>query len=84
MDLSTMRVKLDRGEYMNANRFWDDFKLMIKNCFAFNPAGSAIFRAGVQVQEWFDEKWLGLPALRELSDDDDDSDEDTDADHASE
>jgi bromodomain-containing factor 1 len=80
MDMSTMRSKLERGEYPNAQRFWDDFKLMLRNCYAFNPATSPVFKAGVQVSQWFDEKWQGLPPLHEVSDDDDDSDDE----HASE
>lgn len=81
MDLGTMRGKLDRGEYPNASRFWDDFKLMIKNCFTFNPNGAPVYKAGMQVQEWFDEKWQGLPPLRDVSDYDDDSD-DSGSEHA--
>ncbi|KAF8529475.1 Bromodomain-containing protein [Gautieria morchelliformis] len=82
MDMATMRTKLERGEYQNASRFWDDFRLMLRNCYAFNPAGSPVFKAGVQVQQWFDEKWQGLPPLREVSDDDDESDDDSDSEHA--
>jgi hypothetical protein len=29
MDMSTMRKKLDAGEYLNATKFFEDFKLMI-------------------------------------------------------
>jgi hypothetical protein len=36
MDMSTMRKKLDAGEYPNATKFFEDFKLMIRNCFIFN------------------------------------------------
>jgi len=82
MDLGTMRAKLDRGEYPNANRFWDDFKLMIKNCFAFNPSNTPVYKAAQHVQEAFDEKWKCLPPLREVSDDDDDSDDESDSEHA--
>ncbi|KAF8213316.1 Bromodomain-containing protein [Mycena galopus ATCC 62051] len=68
MDLSTMRKKLDNHEYTNATKFYDDFKLMIRNCFAFNPAGNLL-------QRLFDEKWQGLPPLHDVSDDDDEEDE---------
>jgi len=84
MDLSTMRAKLDRGEYPNVSRFWDDFKLMIKNCFTFNPPGTDVYKCAEQLQVWFDEKWKQMPPLREVSDDDDDSEEDSDNDQASE
>ncbi|KAF7339854.1 Bromodomain-containing protein [Mycena venus] len=75
MDLSTMRKKLDNHEYPNAMKFYDDFKLMIRNCFAFNPAGNLVNQAGIELQRLFDEKWQGLPPLHEVSEDDDDDDE---------
>jgi bromodomain-containing factor 1 len=75
MDLSTMRKKLDNHEYTNATKFYDDFKLMIRNCFAFNPAGNLVNQAGIELQRLFDEKWQGLPPLHDVSDDDDEEDE---------
>lgn len=76
MDLSTMRKKLDNHEYQNAQKFFEDFKLMIRNCFSFNPAGTPVNQAGIELQKLFDDKWKNLPPLREVSDDDDDDDED--------
>ncbi len=52
MDLSTMKKKLDNGEYLNAGRFWDDFKLMIKNCFTFNPEGTVVNQAGFNYKRY--------------------------------
>ncbi|KAJ6574863.1 Bromodomain-containing protein [Mycena capillaripes] len=66
MDLSTMRKKLDNHEYPNASKFYDDFKLMIRNCFAFNPSGTLVNQAGIELQRLFDE-----------NDDDDDDDEES-------
>jgi Bromodomain len=82
MDLSTMRRKLDNHEYISAQKFYDDFKLMIRNCFIFNPAGTPVNQAGIELQRLFDEKWRGLPPLRDISDDDDDEEEDSDEDRA--
>jgi len=76
MDLSTMKKKLDAHEYYSAQKFYDDFKLMIRNCFSFNPVGTPVNQAGVELQRLFDEKWKGLPAFREVSEDEDDEDED--------
>jgi hypothetical protein len=77
MDLSTMKKKLDSREYPNAQKFYDDFKLMIRNCFAFNPAGTPVNQAGIELQRLFDDKWRNLPPLHEISDDDaEDVDED--------
>lgn len=76
MDLSTMRKKLDNGEYPTAEKFHDDFKLMIRNCFTFNPAGTPVNTAGQELQRLFDEKWKNLPPLRRTPESDEDDDED--------
>ncbi|KAJ7107661.1 Bromodomain-containing protein, partial [Mycena crocata] len=75
MDLSTMRKKLDNHEYPTAQKFYEDFKLMIRNCFAFNPSGTVVNQAGIELQRLFDEKWQQLPPLHDVSDDDDDDDD---------
>ncbi|KAJ7071264.1 Bromodomain-containing protein [Mycena amicta] len=80
MDMSTMRTKLDQGEYPNAQKFYEDFKLMIRNCFAFNPAGTLVNQAGIDLQRVFDEKWQNLPPLHDISDDDDEEEETEDED----
>lgn len=76
MDLSTMRKKLENHEYLNASKFFDDFKLMIRNCFTFNPAGTPVNQAGIELQRLFDEKWKNLPPLREASEEEEEVDED--------
>ncbi|KAG6891419.1 hypothetical protein C0992_007198 [Termitomyces sp. T32_za158] len=78
MDLSTMRKKLDGGLYPTAQKFFDDFKLMIRNCFVFNPAGTPVNQAGIELQRVFDEKWKALPPLREVVSDEDVEEEDDD------
>lgn len=64
MDLSTIRKKLDSGEYDGSQNFYEDFKLMIRNCFNFNPTGTPVNTAGVELQRLFDEKWMNRPLLR--------------------
>jgi hypothetical protein len=76
MDMSTMRKKLDAGEYLNATKFFEDFKLMIRNCFVFNPSGTPVNQAGIDLQRLFDEKWKHLPPLRDASDDEEEEYED--------
>ncbi len=78
MDLSTMRKKLDAGEYPGAKEFYADFKLMIKNCFNFNPSGTPVQLAGVELQKLFEEKWKNLPPLHEISDSGDEEETDED------
>lgn len=74
MDMATMSSKLSNHEYPNATAFYNDFKLMIKNCFAFNPAGTPVHQAGVELNAVFDEKWQGLP--NPYGDSDDGAEED--------
>lgn len=82
MDLSTIRRKIDNQEYQTADKFFEDFKLMIRNCFLFNPAGTLVNQAGIELQRLFDEKWKGLPPIRDTSDDDEEEefDEEFDSD----
>ncbi|KAJ3828487.1 hypothetical protein F5880DRAFT_1608389 [Lentinula raphanica] len=79
MDMSTMRRKLDAREYRTASNFWDDFKLMIRNCFTFNPAGTVVNQAGQELQRIFDEKWKSLPP-EPMSEDEEDEEEEEDSD----
>jgi hypothetical protein len=75
MDMSTMRKKLDAGEYPNATKFFEDFKLMIRNCFVFNPSDTPVNQAGIDLQRLFDEKWRHLTPLRDASNDEDEESE---------
>ena len=86
MDLSTMRNKLDSGAYHMAEKFRDDFKLIISNCNLYNPPGTLVHQAGVELKKLFEEKWKGLPPLRAESEDeegDDDSESDEERTRAS-
>lgn len=78
MDLSTMRKKLDGGDYASAKDFYNDFKLMIKNCHAFNPQGTPVQIAGAELQRLFEDKWKNLPPLHEVSESEDGDDSEDD------
>lgn len=80
MDLSTMRKKLDNGDYSTADAFYNDFKLMIRNCMAFNPQGTPVNTAGTELQRLFEEKWRNLPSLRQQSDEEDEEEENSEDD----
>lgn len=84
MDLSTMRRKLDNGEYHNAAAFHNDFKQMMKNCSLFNPPGTAVYNAGLEMDRIFKEKWKNLPALRQPTPEDEDDAESSEDEHAGE
>ena len=83
MDMASMLSKLNNGEYQDARAFHADFKLMIKNCFTFNPAGTPVHQAGVALNEAFDERWASLPPLYGESDEEDQDGEESDNDHSS-
>lgn len=57
MDLSTIQNKLKTNQYDNANEFEADIRLMLGNCFKFNPGGSAVHTMGRKVEEVFNKKW---------------------------
>ncbi|KAJ8579930.1 Bromodomain-containing protein, partial [Rhizopogon salebrosus TDB-379] len=67
MDMSTMWKKLDVGEYPNTTKFFEDFKLMMRNCFVFNLSSTPVNQAGIDLQRLFDEKWKHLPPLRDAN-----------------
>ena len=73
-----MRSKLDSGAYSTAEKFRDDFKLLVSNCFLYNPPGTPVHQAGAEIKKLFEEKWKGLPPLRPESEDEDEDDSDMD------
>ncbi|KAH7908264.1 hypothetical protein BJ138DRAFT_1103658 [Hygrophoropsis aurantiaca] len=79
MDMATMRKKLENHEYPTAIKFFDDFKLMIRNCFTFNPPGTPVNQAGIDLQRLFDEKWKSLPPLHEGSEEEEEEEEEEDS-----
>ncbi|ORX74066.1 Bromodomain-domain-containing protein [Linderina pennispora] len=46
MDLRTVREKLDASRYTSMDAFAADMRLMLANCFAFNPAGTPVHTNG--------------------------------------
>ena len=73
-----MRAKLDSGAYTTAEKFRDDIKLIINNCFLYNPPGTPVHQAGLELKKLFEEKWKSLPPLRAESEDEEDDDSDSD------
>ena len=63
MDLSTMQNKLKTNQYDNANEFEADMRLMLSNCYKFNPNGTAVNTMGKKVEEVFNKKWAEKTAF---------------------
>ncbi|ODQ65307.1 Bromodomain-containing protein, partial [Nadsonia fulvescens var. elongata DSM 6958] len=62
MDLSTVQEKINSNQYETADEFEADIKLMFKNCYKFNPAGSPVNDMGRELEAVFDKRWLEKPA----------------------
>lgn len=72
MDLSTIQNKLNNNLYENADQFESDVRLTFKNCYAFNPEGTAVNMMGHRLEAVFDKKWVDrpvTPATPQQSDD---------------
>ncbi|TPX68881.1 hypothetical protein SpCBS45565_g02837 [Spizellomyces sp. 'palustris'] len=61
MDLSTIRRKLDAGDYHTAEEFEADARLMFNNCYTFNPPGTDVYNFGKKLEEVFERKWRERP-----------------------
>ncbi|KAJ2824190.1 hypothetical protein FBU31_004059, partial [Coemansia sp. 'formosensis'] len=57
MDLGTVKRKLEGGEYATAEQFEADVRLMLANCYAFNPPGTPVHLMGESVERAFDSEW---------------------------
>jgi len=63
MDLSTIQGKINNNAYGSAADFEYDVRLMFKNCYKFNPAGSPVHNMGRRLEAVFDQKWAEKPSL---------------------
>src|SRR5690606_26220211 len=57
MDLSLMNSKLKTNAYNSASEFEADMRLMLSNCFKFNPEGTPVHGFGKKMEKLFNEKW---------------------------
>ena len=60
MDLSTIRSKLDSGEYHNKNEFAADVRLMFENCYKYNGETSDVAAMGRALQGIFEENFVKI------------------------
>lgn len=71
MDLSTIKKKMDGREYRKPDEFAHDIRLMLGNCFKYNPKEHDVNVCGRKVSELFELSYAKLP---EGSDDTESSD----------
>ncbi|KAL1785459.1 bromodomain adjacent to zinc finger protein domain protein 2B isoform X1 [Sigmodon hispidus] len=57
MDFSTIREKLNHGQYSSFETFALDVRLVFDNCETFNEDDSDIGRAGHSMRKYFEKKW---------------------------
>ncbi|KAJ2632258.1 transcription initiation at TATA-containing promoter protein, partial [Coemansia sp. RSA 1287] len=64
MDLLTIKNRLESDEYASPLEFESDVRLMLRNCYAYNPPGHPVHEAGRALEARFDIKWTELPVPR--------------------
>lgn len=60
MDLSTIKGKMDRGEYQDEEAFLRDMRQIFENCFTYWKKGTAMHASGEKLQKTFEEKFAGM------------------------
>ncbi|KAJ3063718.1 hypothetical protein HDU98_000489 [Podochytrium sp. JEL0797] len=65
MDFGTILKRLDQGYYGSGYEFEGDAKLVFRNCYTFNAAGSDVHEMGRKLEQVFDLRWREKPVVRE-------------------
>ncbi|CAL2029847.1 unnamed protein product [Caenorhabditis brenneri] len=60
IDLKTIRTKMDTGVYKEPADFAHDIRLMLNNCFLYNPVGDPVHIFGMKFKEVFEKRWAEL------------------------
>ncbi|XP_056289096.1 bromodomain-containing protein 3-like isoform X2 [Pseudoliparis swirei] len=61
MDLSTVKEKMDRGEYQEAQGFAADVRLIFSNCYKYNPPHHDVVTKAIQLQGVFEKRFAKMP-----------------------
>lgn len=57
MDLMSAGAKFEGGAYATRQEFEDDIRLIISNCYLYNPVGSGVRKAGEAFEAMFNRIW---------------------------
>lgn len=57
MDLSTIKVKMDRKGYASDEEFLADVRQIFDNCFTYWKKGDPMYAAGEKLQKTFEDKY---------------------------
>ncbi|KAF6717356.1 Bromodomain-containing protein 3 [Oryzias melastigma] len=61
MDLSTVKKKLDAGDYQDAQQFSADVRLIFSNCYKYNPPQHTIVGMARKLQGVFEQRFAKMP-----------------------
>uniref|UniRef100_A0A3B4ZVB2 Bromodomain-containing protein 3-like n=1 Tax=Stegastes partitus TaxID=144197 RepID=A0A3B4ZVB2_9TELE len=64
MDLSTVKKKLNGGEYEDTQAFAADVRLIFSNCYKYNPSDHAIVSMARKLQGVFEQSFAKMPDER--------------------
>lgn len=75
MDMSTIQSRISQHQYNTAQEIYNDFKLMLNNCFTYNPPGTPVHEVGRQLERVWQEKWNNTAVLHSKGDAEEEDDE---------
>ncbi|XP_054468023.1 LOW QUALITY PROTEIN: bromodomain-containing protein 3-like [Anoplopoma fimbria] len=61
MDLSTVKKKMDGGEYQDAQGFAADVRLIFSNCYKYNPPHHDVVAKAKKLQGVFEKRFAKIP-----------------------
>ncbi|XP_017280975.1 bromodomain-containing protein 3 [Kryptolebias marmoratus] len=61
MDLSTVKKKIDEGEYQDAQQFAADVRLIFSNCYKYNPSHHSVVAMARKLQGVFEQRFAKMP-----------------------
>ncbi|CAB1418317.1 unnamed protein product [Pleuronectes platessa] len=61
MDLSTVKKKVDGGEYLDARGFAADVRLIFSNCYKYNPPDHEVVARAKKLQDLFETRFAKMP-----------------------
>lgn len=61
MDFGTVKKKLDKVDYMNAQECIEDFRLVWNNCYQYNKPGEDVVIMADAIEKFFNEKLSMMP-----------------------
>lgn len=65
MDLTRMKEKVERAEYLRLDQFSTDIKLMVANAKTFNRVGEPVHQMAVELEQLYDSKLSGYKSTFE-------------------